>query len=228
MFIGYVYITKNNINNRAYVGKKYSTTFDNTYYGSGILLNEAIKKYGKNNFTIEILDWAKTEDELNMMEIYFIENYKNKTKLYNIAKGGSGGDTRSNHPNKNNISNKQKKSIKMWHSSLSTEEKKQHSIKISNAKKGKPRTNNNYVYTKQACKNISDGLKNSAYYSSEKWKETHKKITESKKGKPNNACRKPIIIDEVRYESMKTASEKLNKSRQTIHNWIKNGKAQYN
>ena len=76
MIFGYVYKTTNLINDRSYIGKKKKSVFDHTYYGSGIVLAEAIKKYGKENFSIEILGWATTIDELNSLEKQFISQYK--------------------------------------------------------------------------------------------------------------------------------------------------------
>ena len=53
---GYIYITTNIINNKKYIGKHKSLEFDENYKGSGIRLNQAINKYGINNFTTIILE----------------------------------------------------------------------------------------------------------------------------------------------------------------------------
>jgi len=65
----------------------------------GKILKLAIEKYGKDNFTKEIIDTADTLDELNTKEIYWINTLdaKNRTKAYNIADGGSGGFTGGIH-----------------------------------------------------------------------------------------------------------------------------------
>lgn len=91
---GYIYKTVNLINNRMYIGKHCSENFDTTYYGSGKLLLRAIKKYGKKNFSVEVLEWCKTEEELNNREKYYIDFYKQKYGriCYNVAAGGTGGD----------------------------------------------------------------------------------------------------------------------------------------
>jgi len=52
---GYIYKTTNILNNKIYIGKKESSSFVETYYGSGTVLKQAIKKYGQENFKIEIL-----------------------------------------------------------------------------------------------------------------------------------------------------------------------------
>lgn len=96
-----IYEIKNNINNKVYIGK--DTLNKKSYFGSGLLIKRAIRKYGKNNFTKKIIDTAKDYDELSKKEIYWIEIYKKDYDLYNITKGGDGGDTLSNHPNINEI-----------------------------------------------------------------------------------------------------------------------------
>ena len=94
---GYVYLTTNKINNKKYIGKHKSESFDESYKGSGIYLNHAINKYGKDNFVTEILEWCETREELNQREQYYID-YHNaiyRDDFYNIAHGGEGGDTYS-------------------------------------------------------------------------------------------------------------------------------------
>jgi group I intron endonuclease len=85
---GYIYITENKINGKRYIGKHKSKNFDIKYFGSGVYLTRAIKKYGKKNFTCFPLSWAWSKEELNQLEIDYIAHYKPE---YNIAKGGEGG-----------------------------------------------------------------------------------------------------------------------------------------
>jgi group I intron endonuclease len=106
-----IYKTTNVINNKIYIGK--ALRDKKSYIGSGILLNKAIKKYGKNNFIKEIIDHANTLEELNEKEIYWIEKLNSTDQKigYNIAKGGTGGDTLSNHPNELKIRKKMRESL---------------------------------------------------------------------------------------------------------------------
>jgi group I intron endonuclease len=93
MIYGYIYKTTNLINNKIYIGKR-EGKFSYNYFGSGILLNRAIKKYGKNNFIIEMIACAKDEKHLNELEKVFILKYRKilgRDKLYNLADGGEGG-----------------------------------------------------------------------------------------------------------------------------------------
>jgi group I intron endonuclease len=58
--------------------------------GSGILINNAINKYGKENFKKELICECKTKNKLNKSEKYWIKklNSKNPNIGYNIAEGG--------------------------------------------------------------------------------------------------------------------------------------------
>jgi len=103
-----IYEIKNIINGKIYIGK--DTTNTTSYYGSGVLIKRAIEKYGKDNFTKKIIDTANTNEELSKKEIYWIEEYRKNHILYNITKGGDGGDTLSGHPNIDKIKVKISKS----------------------------------------------------------------------------------------------------------------------
>ena len=107
--LGYIYKTTNLVNQHIYIGQ-HKGIFDSTYLGSGKYLLRAVKKYGKNNFKINLIAIANSKDELDELEIKFIAIYKNannKNSIYNITKGGeSGSDTFINNPNKEQIREK--------------------------------------------------------------------------------------------------------------------------
>lgn len=86
-----IYKTTNLINGKFYVGKDERNKPD--YFGSGINLQRAIKKYGKENFTKETLEVCSTREELIEREIYWIKKTKAQEIGYNIADGGWGGNT---------------------------------------------------------------------------------------------------------------------------------------
>lgn len=95
---GFIYITTNTVNNRKYIGKceyKRKNGWEH-YLGSGKILKQAIKKYGVESFVREIIDEADNLEELNFLERYYIEKYDayNNNQFYNIAQGGTGGNTR--------------------------------------------------------------------------------------------------------------------------------------
>lgn len=86
-----IYKTTNLINGKFYVGKDEKNKPD--YLGSGINLQRAIKKYGKENFIKETLEVCLTREELVEREKYWIKETKAQKLGYNIADGGWGGNT---------------------------------------------------------------------------------------------------------------------------------------
>lgn len=86
----YIYKITNNINGKIYVGKHISNSLTDSYYGSGIAIKKAIKKYGKENFTKEVLLICEDEDHQNKMEIFYIDKFNSLKKGYNMTKGGEG------------------------------------------------------------------------------------------------------------------------------------------
>src|SRR6266700_6696290 len=96
---GFIYLITNNINKKRYIGqttqslyrrwiKHYSDAINpnNKFkYNSGF--HSAIKKYGRENFTIELLTVVSNRQKLYKFEINFIKSYKTNSKLfgYNIA-----------------------------------------------------------------------------------------------------------------------------------------------
>jgi group I intron endonuclease len=90
---GYIYKTTNSITGKIYIGQ-HKGDFDIDYLGSGLYLENAVKKYGKNNFVVILLAQAIDKRLINTLEKYYIEVYRRelgKNGLYNIADGGDGG-----------------------------------------------------------------------------------------------------------------------------------------
>lgn len=98
-----IYKTTNLINGKIYIGQDKNN--NPNYLGSGNILNYAIKKYGIENFNKEIIEECDSKLTMNIREIFWISyfNSTNRDIGYNIAVGGEGGDTLSNHPNKKDI-----------------------------------------------------------------------------------------------------------------------------
>ncbi len=89
----YVYKIINNINNKFYIGKrKHNNPKIDLYMGSGKLIKLAIEKYGKSNFSKEIIEIFKTNDEAAKLEFELVtkEVIKNPN-CYNLHEGGYGG-----------------------------------------------------------------------------------------------------------------------------------------
>jgi len=84
-----VYRTSNLLNEKIYIGQ--DSHDDSNYLGSGIVLNEAIKKYGKENFTKETMAWCYTKEHLDFLEKFYIKFFNSKVPNgYNLTDGGKG------------------------------------------------------------------------------------------------------------------------------------------
>jgi group I intron endonuclease len=56
-------------------------------------LYRSFRKYGLNNFSVEIIDWANNQDELNYKEWFFITKFESfkPENGYNLKMGGANG-----------------------------------------------------------------------------------------------------------------------------------------
>lgn len=94
---GRIYIIKNKINNKVYVGQttvsiklRFQNHLSAARHGKDYIIGKAIRKYGEENFYVELLEECLKE-ELNDREIYWI-SYFNSTNSrfgYNISIGGN-------------------------------------------------------------------------------------------------------------------------------------------
>lgn len=85
----YVYITKNIVNNKQYVGMHSTFNVDDGYLGSGRCLIKAFKKYGKENFKREIICFCISLDEAYKKESEYIKIYDTlNPKGYNLSPTG--------------------------------------------------------------------------------------------------------------------------------------------
>lgn len=93
---GFIYITTNKINNKKYIGQRKlaNNSSDDAYLGSGTYLLNAIKKYGRDNFYRETIEYANSKEELNELEEYYISKYRatESDDYYNIHAGGRSGN----------------------------------------------------------------------------------------------------------------------------------------
>lgn len=102
--LGLIYKITNNINGKIYIGQTkkslkerfqkhcWKATEKDTYH-SDMAIKKAIRKYGKNNFSSEILEYTEYTN-LDSREKYWIACYNSYYNGYNCTKGGQNGATR--------------------------------------------------------------------------------------------------------------------------------------
>jgi hypothetical protein len=88
----YIYKTINLLNNKYYIGMHSTNNLNDGYLGSGKRLRKSIKKYGKENFKLEILEFQPNKNLLKDRERELItEELLNDKMCMNMCFGGGGG-----------------------------------------------------------------------------------------------------------------------------------------
>lgn len=88
----FVYKTVNLVNGKYYIGVHSTSNLKDGYLGSGTQLRRAIRKYGKGNFTIEILEYHLTRELLYEREREIVtKKVINDPLCMNLKMGGIGG-----------------------------------------------------------------------------------------------------------------------------------------
>jgi hypothetical protein len=84
-----IYKITNQINGKYYIGRHSTKNINDSYMGSGIGIKNAIKKYGVDNFTKEIIAMARSTEELWELEKEIVnEDVVKDPMSYNNAYGG--------------------------------------------------------------------------------------------------------------------------------------------
>lgn len=91
-----IYLITNLVNNKVYVGQTWKPIkyrWQQHYHKERtcVKLNNAIKKYGKDNFKLELLAQCSSQEVADYLEIFFIKEYNSTKTGYNIRLGGSRG-----------------------------------------------------------------------------------------------------------------------------------------
>jgi group I intron endonuclease len=87
-----IYKITNLVNGKFYIGKHKTSNINDSYMGSGKLLQRAIAKYGADNFVKEILHIFNCDDDMNNKERELVtEEFCLRDDTYNLCIGGNGG-----------------------------------------------------------------------------------------------------------------------------------------
>lgn len=87
---GYIYKVTHKDSGRVYIGQK-KGVFKITYYGSGTHIKRALKRYGVKNFSLEILETARSRRNLDRLERKHIREYRRqlgRKNMFNLCDGG--------------------------------------------------------------------------------------------------------------------------------------------
>jgi group I intron endonuclease len=88
-----VYKTTNKVNGKYYIGCHQTENLDDGYLGSGKLLKRAISKYGRDNFSVEIIEILEKKEDMFLLEKKLVNTEcVNDNLSYNLKIGGSGGN----------------------------------------------------------------------------------------------------------------------------------------
>jgi hypothetical protein len=88
----FIYKTTNLLNGKYYIGMHSTSNLKDGYLGSGKKLRYSIRKYGKENFKLEILEFLESRDELVKRERELVnEDILKDSMCMNLKIGGTGG-----------------------------------------------------------------------------------------------------------------------------------------
>ena len=110
-----IYMLTNKVNGKRYIGQHGTNNLDDGYMGTGVLIRKEIRKYGKENFTKEILCYCKDRYEASEKEREYIEKYGTYADGYNLAKGGEGASGVKHTPEQRKANSERMKKFNREH-----------------------------------------------------------------------------------------------------------------
>lgn len=94
----FLYKTECKITNKYYIGVHSTDNLNDGYLGSGKLILESIKKYGKENHTIEVIKFfSNKKDKFKSEKEFITRDMLNDSMCLNISYGGYGGIQNKDH-----------------------------------------------------------------------------------------------------------------------------------
>jgi hypothetical protein len=93
----FIYKTTNLLNGEYYIGMHSTSNLHDKYLGSGTRLRRSIRKYGKENFQIEILEFLNNRESLAKREKELVNiDLLSESSCINLKIGGNGGNLGKN------------------------------------------------------------------------------------------------------------------------------------
>ena len=216
----YTYMVTNKLNGKVYVGSHSwsGEGLDSNYYGSGIAITRAVKKYGKENFQVEVLYYYSTveecrADEERILTEYNVRDCPHSYNIKNAAVGWTSEDMKGeNNPNYG----KRGKDTSMY-GKHHTEEARR---KISQAMTGEKHPLYGKHHTEEVRKKIAQAMtgENNPNYGKNFSEEQKQKMSQAHKGKKHTEeARKKIS----QANKGKTLSEETRKKISQANNYRK-------
>lgn len=179
-----IYKITNNLNGKFYIGQHQTDNVDDGYMGSGEAIKQAIRKYGVENFSKEILfdvdDWELMDF---LEELIVDENFVKRKDTYNKRTGGQHKeDCTCKEETRKKISQTLKGKPCPWNSHPKSEETRR---KISESLKGKPHYQP--PISEEQKRKISEALRGRHFHLSD---DTKRKMSEAKKRMSEETKRK--------------------------------------
>lgn len=203
-----IYKITNNLNGKIYIGKHITENLDDGYMGSGVAIRHAVKKYGIENFSKEILFDVYGEDLMNFLEEAIVdEAFVKRKDTYNLKTGGEGGCHMSEE-SRQKISEANRRRPP-YHLS------EEHKRKIGIANKGKG-AKKGRVVSEETRRKLSEANKGRPLS-----EEHRKKLSEAKKGKPSS---KGMLGKHHSDETRRKMSETLKRCWNEKHEQVNIGK----
>lgn len=217
-----IYKITNLLNNKIYIGLDSKNNVE--YYGSGKLIKQAIRKYGKENFKKEIIDSSDNLNDLYEKEKYWVCFYNATDRLigYNLKPGGFGNSGKWNgvhltEEHKNRIKESLKhseKRLNMWTESYKNKLKdaRHNSIAVQNLLK-----------SQEFSEKCRQGLLNSEkYYKVVRSKDRNEKI--SRTAALHRSERFILVTELLKTKTIDEVALILKRSVGTIKRILKNEK----
>lgn len=173
----------------------------------------AIRKYGFENFTYEVIftidneDRKRVKEKLDFMERYYIRKYDSFNNGYNMTLGGDGADgTKHTEEFKRKISERMKENNPAWNM---TDEWRLH---IGNASKGRKMPDNMKKLTSERMK-ANNPMKNPDVAAKHAAAQKGKHLSEEHKNKISEAQRGKVVSDETKIKMKENAKKRRRDSK---------------
>ena len=222
----YTYIVTNKINGKVYVGSHSwdGEGLDPNYYGSGTAITRAVKKYGKDNFQVEVLYYYDTVEECRQDEERILTEYnvKDCPHSYNCKNSAIGFKSEDVAGENNPMYGRTGENNPMYGKKLSDEIRQ----KISQANKGRTLSDEHRKKLSQALKGEKHPMygrtgENNPWYGKHHTEEARHKMSQAQ-----NYKKIPVVAIDKNgkvkiFESQLECSRQLNLHLGSIYNCLK-------